>query len=908
MHSTILHFRLLLIGLFVAVLPGFAQRTKQYSFRQFTVSNGLASNWVSSIMQDRQGYIWMGTLNGLQRYDGSSFITIPVKKGDPKSLPGIHIRYMFRDRKDRLWMFGEGNRVGLFDTRLFTYEPYGFHSVSGSIIRKLIELPDGGLLLMQEGGKLYRLDEAAKAFRPDEKTIPYPKNWRVGDLTWDPKSRHYYIGSDSGIFQYNPANGRLNYHNHNPDNDPLINKMAHIRPVYTSLNDGKGNLFFTGWPSTSGAPWIYTYHSDTQSTDSLSFGNQLGYHELAGFLRQKNNRLWAYGKSFIGEWPENQKLIYPIRSQYRDEQTINFDNVTQVIEDRENNIWVATDNGVFYFNPDAQIFNTYNLVRDNQPPSDASVQALEEMSNGNLLVGTWGSGLFCYDRSFNPVPLPKGLTKNYKYLSVWDMTTHPKTRDLWITLQAGKLIVYDQKNDRERELEPEIFMHSTIRQVDEDTSGNLWFGTQNGRLIKWDYIKSGGDPSKGYELVLTTNQILKVHFDYQGFIYVATNGKGLLKVDAKTNRLVKSFTTNGKEGERLFMDAPGDMTYFNDTTLIVSARCLNIINTKTDKVRFLSMEDGLPSNTTESIQKDYKGTLWLGMTNGLCRINLEKNLISYYDRRDGISWDKFSMAGVKELSDGRLVFFTDHNFLAFEPLNFGQNNIPAKPFLTSVKVAGINLSMDSLLRLKRMSLKYNNTAIAINFSSLSFVQQRKLHFYYMLENLDKEWIHTDRPIEVTYNYLPPGDYVFKVKSENADGITSEETVALPILVRAPVWKAWWFYGLIILLFVSILYFIDRERINKRKSLLQIRRQIAYRLHDEISDTLGNITVLSEIAKIKADKNIEQSKEFIDQISDKSRYMNETLEDMLWSIDPQNDSMKQTLLRLKEYTDGLKGRS
>ena len=215
------------------------------------------------------------------------------------------------------------------------------------------------------------------------------------------------------------------------------------------------------------------------------------------------------------------------------------------------------------------------------------------------------------------------------------------------------------------------------------------------------------------------------------------------------------------------------------------------------------------------------------------------------------------------------------------------------------------MSIDSLSRSGRAILSYDNTSIGIGFSALTFLQQAKVHYFYKLEGLDKEWIHSDRPMEVVYNYLAPGTYTFKVKSENTDGLTSTQIASLSIVVRPPFWNTWWFYGLVILLIITILYVIDRERIKRRKSIREMRREIAGNLHREISNALNNINVLSEIAKIKADKNVEQSKEFIGQISHKSRYMMEAMDDMLWSIDPMNDSMRKTVLRIKELTDGLR---
>jgi hypothetical protein len=581
-----------------------------------------------------------------------------------------------------------------------------------------------------------------------------------------------------------------------------------------------------------------------------------------------------------------------------------FDYAHQVYEDREGNIWIASDNGVYLFNPDAQIFNTYKLIRPGGVPMEANVQAVSELRDGRIFIGCWGAGLFVFDRNFNPLPLPPPMKKFAGNYSIWDMAVHSRSGALWATLQGGGLLIYDPKKEKLTEMYPEIFRGATIRQIDEDTSGNFWFGTQHGRVIKWDYSKAGGDPTKGFELICETGLVHKIHFDYQGYIYVATLHMGLLKIDTRTNKIVRIYTDQGKEGERLFMNSPGDMTYFNDTTLLVTAGCINIVNTKTNKISFLSAENGLPSNTVESIQKDRNGIVWVGMTNGFCRVNLPKRIVSYYDRRDGISFDKFEQAGVEQLKDGRMIFFTDHNFLVFDPKHFVQQSNMPRPYITAFKLGGNSLSLDSLKKSRRVQLQYNNTSIAINFSALSYLQQRKLHFYYKMENLDKDWIHVDRPEAVVYNYLSPGDYTFKVKCENADGTTSEETASISIEVQPPFWKSWWFYSLIILLAIMVMYIIDRERVQKMRSLQQVRTQIAGNLSQEINTALNNINVLSEIAKIKVDRDANQSKEFIDQISDKSRHMIESLDDMMWSIHPENDSMRQTLSRIREITDNV----
>jgi ligand-binding sensor domain-containing protein/signal transduction histidine kinase len=902
--------RLILFFVFTLLLRLIApaQQAREYSFKHFSVSSGLSSNTVNAVTQDSEGYIWIATTNGLQRYDGNNFISFKSQGNNPSAIPSNQIMGLYRDQENNLWVIGDNNRIGIFDTRKFLFKEVKIvpEALKMYVPQRLINLPTGELVLHKENGKIYQYNASKNEFVPAVQLFPLPKNWKCTHITWDHVYKKYWLSCDSGLVQYNPVTRIINYRNHNVDNDPVIKAFEKIKLVADACVDQKGDVFFYSWFAKGDYPDLYRYNRLSGATEIHNLGTELnlGHHEIQGFLVQKNGRVWVHGSPFLTEWTGNKQPFLLIPNEYRSEHSIQFDYAYQSFEDRENNVWVATDNGLYYFNPDAQIFNTYKLIRvGDKAPRDAAVLAMAEVAE-KIFVGCWRVGLHCFDKNFNPAPIPASLKTKATQLSIWDMAVNAKTGDLWITLQAGGIIVYNPKSEKATEIYPEVFGRSTIRQIDEDTSGNMWFGTQSGSVIKWDYQTAKNDPAKGYELICKTTQVRKIHYDYQGAVWVATLGMGLLKIDTKTNRVVKTFTSTGPPGERLFMDSPSDMTYYNDSTLIVTAGCVNIVNTKTNKISLITIEKGLPSNTTESIERDESGIVWIGMTNGICRLNLQKRITTFYDRRDGIAYDKFNMAGVKELSDSRIVFFTDHNFMVFDPIKIVVQNRPPQPIITSLSVAGRSLTPDSLQSGKSISLKYNNTSISIDFSALSFLQQRKLHYDYMLQGLDNDWIHTDQSIQAIYNYLPPGNYVFKVRTENPDGIRSDETVSIPIIVRSPFWKTWWFYCLILLAAVVLFYLFDQERVKKRRSLELIRTQIASNLQDEINTTLNNINVLSEIAKIKADRNIEQSKEFIDQISVKSRTMIESLDDMLWSIHPENDSMDDTISRIREVTENM----
>jgi ligand-binding sensor domain-containing protein len=899
----------LALFLFIAVpLSVLGQQARQYSFKHFSTLNGLVSNSANAIVQDKDGFIWIATTHGLQRYDGNTFLTFKSTEGNAAAIPSTNIVSLYTDKKDRLWLESEDHIIGIFDTKKFVFQKVRVpKNVIPNPQQRFVELPTGEVLLLASNGDVFLYTESNNQFVLANNKLPMPRGWKFSHVTWDPSIGRFWISADSGLVQLDPISYRLNYRGHNYDNDPVINSLGDAKGLSDLTIDASGRILGIIQERSSIAPRVFHFDTRSKQFTTSALADHIGVWHIHtdGFLLQRSGRIWLYGMPFLAEWDNINYRFSPVVKGAESQQNGYFNRVVHAFEDRENNIWVATDNGVLLFNPDAQVFSSYDLVHPGEPASFDLVQAIAETVDGRIFIGTWRGGMYSYDKNLNPIPLPSVLKVRGRSLSVADMQEHVKSGDLWITQEEGRIDVFHPKTNTITTFQDSIFNKSTIRQITEDTSGNMWFGTQTGRLIKWNYKKAGGNLKIGYELILERLGVIrKVHYDYQGYIWVGTAQNGLLKIDTRTNKVVKTFTVDGPAGERLFSNAVKDITYYNDTTLLIAAGCLNIINKRTGKVQYIGTKEGLPSNTLESVQKDKNNIVWMGMTNGICRLNLEKKIVSYYDRRDGITYDKFIQTGVRQLSGGRIFFFTDHNFMVFEPARISPQVHPPKPFITSIQIAGSPLSVDSLLKSKRVVLKYNNTSISIDFSAMSFLTQRKLHYYYKLENLDKDWIHTDRPITAFYNYLPPGQYTFYVKTETIDGVSSADMAQFTIVVRAPFWLSWWFYGLIALTFIGVWLLVDRERINKRKSLLQVRNEIASNLHDDISITLSDINILSEMAKIKADKNVEQSKEFIDQINDKSRYTIAAMDDMLWSIDPANDSMANTLQRIKKVTSEL----
>ncbi|HRP58580.1 triple tyrosine motif-containing protein, partial [Agriterribacter sp.] len=268
--------------------------------------------------------------------------------------------------------------------------------------------------------------------------------------------------------------------------------------------------------------------------------------------------------------------------------------------------------------------------------------------------------------------------------------------------------------------------------------------------------------------------------------------------------------------------------------------------------------------------------------------------------------DNFDIAS-HYLPNGRMLFGTSNDFLVFDPDAIQTNSPPGIVNITGFRLLNRPLSVDSLLQLGSIELSPSQNSITIGFSSLSYFNRNKLSYYYKLENIDAEWKKASEVNEAVYNYLPPGSYTFNVIAENADELLSPKTTQLKIVVHSPFWQTWMFYCILALLAGGIIYWLDKERMKRKESMQKMRSDIADNLHEEVNTALNNINILSEIAKLKANKDPAKSIEYLEQIHAKSHHMIIAMDDMLWGIDPDNDSMRKIIDRTMEYTDALKNR-
>ncbi|MCK7558345.1 hypothetical protein MKQ70_26425 [Chitinophaga sedimenti] len=668
--------------LFVLASAANAQQAGQYVFERLTTYNGLSSNSITGILQDARGYIWLSSNNGLQRYDGNRFLTFNNQPGNIPAFENDYVGFVYEDSKKQLWVGTGDNKVGTFDPQTFKFKEVRVHwwKYANIYINKgFFEFRGQWLMNTQDNG-VYRYDSVKQEFNLAEDLVA-PPGWRLQSYLDDKERGLLWISSFDGLAVINERTGNLNYRGHNPDKNPVIERYGALTSAHWLHIDQQQRLSFVTWEAQKPYPLICVFDLKNNISKEYNLGKEigLGYHEIFGPMEQRNGRLWYHGLPFLAEFTgDSIQPFIPIRNEYVTEQSIRFDRVERLFEDREQNIWVATDNGLYIFNPDAEVFKNVYPQRYGGKPAEDGVQAVVRMRDGSTWVGCWGGGLYFYDKDMHPAPPPPGLDPRNAHM-VWHIREQRDGERVWVGMQAGEVLVYDRATKKGRYFRPPVLKGSTIRELAEDKDGNIWMGAQGGYLVKWNRKAAGGDITKGYELVMKEGLVHELYIDKEGYLWVASMGYGCFKMDTRTHKILARYNSEGGVGRRLYENVPHDILQYDDTTFIISTGALNVLNTRTGAIRNITTQHGLPGNTVYEMEKDEQGDVWLGLANGLCRWNLQKNIFTLFDRRDGIRHDNFSAIGSTKLPDGNLVFTTDHNFVVVDPMKMTQPAAPATP-------------------------------------------------------------------------------------------------------------------------------------------------------------------------------------------------------------------------------------
>ncbi|HEX4877340.1 MAG TPA: two-component regulator propeller domain-containing protein [Chitinophagaceae bacterium] len=896
--------KLLLIVFLVVAIASYGQQG--YTFNRISTDDalGLSSNSVYCTYQDKSGYIWVGTANGLQRFDGSKFISFGNSNPSAAQLPVSDLSQIIPGENEKLWLFfGPLLQIGIYDPVKFQYEIVPVKTSrpipARSGMRLWKDSKNNMYLSIWKYGIL-RYNKEQKTFS-DENPFRLPAGWISALNVFEDtvKRQIWFPCPDSGMAVFDIPSQKIYTNKYNPLHIPLLDKKEIMTGLTEFFIDTKRRYWVFNW-TTGQFKRCYDERGNLLQ-DTAGINDNTEYSELTNFFESSQKVLWVYGSNGLFNYDNNSKRFYFYKPGTAGESGIAYHSANFIMEDRDGSIWISTDNGLFFTSPGSGTYNVVNILFDERK-GGIEITDLIQLKTGEYWLSTWGKGILTLDKNFNSYSA--GIYKNMpamdqvnfaQYHQAWALYQHSDGK-IWIGCQAGKYIIYDPSTQQSKFLELKEAEAATIRYITGDKNGTIWFSTQRGHVIKYN-----GSVFTRVQLFGTITP--KILVDNMGKLWVPTFNQGLYCLSNDGNKIIRHYTSNSKE-DPLFINSGDDIDQINDTTIAFGAGALHLINTNTGKITWKTFNDGLPGNTIQRIRADRDGNLWIITKNGLSKYNPRTDRFTPYGRKDGITLANLTTTSDFICNENYVMFAGANALMYFLPSMFDLKTSPPDVVITDFKLFNEYMPVDSLLALPELRFGSDQNSFTIFFSSLSYSQKEKLTYYYKMDGIDKEWIRADRQNFVNYPLLPPGHYTFSIYCENIDGIRSKKITSFKLYIRPPFWKTYWFISSLLFILLLFIYTLHRLRVNKLLAVEKIRNRVARDLHDDMGSTLSTINILSTMAKSKLNTDSVKTSEYISKISENSQRMMEAMDDIVWSIKPMNDSMQKIVARMREYATSI----
>ncbi|MCG2615902.1 histidine kinase [Terrimonas sp. NA20] len=860
-------------------------QVKPFSFRNISIDQGLSQSSVVDIMIDKTGFTWLATQDGLNRYDGHSFIKFPLNFDDITTPANNQLGKIAKGDAHSLWLITRGGRLQKMD--LLTQSISPFSKIKNETIPPVsCILQDSSFLVIgtiRDGLWIYdhTKDQLHKL---STGTHPGLTSNGIKKVFKDSK-KCYWVLTGSGAVLLSPElKIRENF---------LSDSEQHISPS-SITEDAEGRI----WIGSFGKSVFYKEPDDTSFRQFTQTGNHLLKNDLVveTIHADQNGLLWI-GTFTDGLYVLDQRhqIIHHLLPDRKNPFSIGYLDVLCMAEDQHGGLWIGTDGGgVSYYDKRLDNFETFS--RNNLPDhiSIEQVRAITTDRENNIWVGTSVSGLTFLGKQTTPVG---------NYRKIGSLLTD-QDGDIWVGTQENGLDLIDA---RSKKVIRRFLPGQTIWNMILDPSGNIWVATRN----------------NGISLVSKTKGLL-LHLDEHSSPSLAENNVRALAI-TPDHKLFIAFERSGIQqldiARRKLIALPSPIDSIFDGSVLVRSMYLTpktlwigtfgnglLAFRLTDgKVTAITESQGLRNNTIYGILPDQDGGIWLSTNKGLCRLRLadppeevRRSDMYFFSMEDGLQSNEFNTGAHHRSPDGTLFFGGIAGLTRFHPAGLSTGGRPANVIITDVQAEGETLHTDTLIIYKKtLKLPYKQNSLSFTFAAPDVLSAGRLHYSYQLVGFDKDWIDAGTRNYAAYTHLPAGKYRFRVKASRDLSTEPSQITSLEIIIKPPFWQTVWFISLCGLCIAASLYGLYRNRISQLIRLQKVRNRIASDLHDDIGSALTHINILSELSKTGIDPKSETSL-FLNRISEEVTTSGQALDDIVWSINSNNDTMEQMVARMRRY--------
>ncbi|SDD36381.1 Signal transduction histidine kinase [Mucilaginibacter pineti] len=870
MRLNVLLAFILLFGIYTSA---FAQENK-YQFSHLDISNGLSHNQVNCIYKDAQGFMWFGTLSGLNRYDGYTFKVFKHNVNDSTSINDDYIVNIFEGPSHNLWI---ETRNGFC---IYNPQTEQFNSniapvlkslkLPGVAVRKIKKDSRGDFWFLYDGSGIYRYNETSQQIyhythSNNSPVLLYANN--VVDFAEDNKG-NLWFAYDTGVIEM--MNSKLNKISYRKLIVPANN--SNKKRVYAITVDSDNDIWFYAPTINMGLYYLDPEANTIKYIDKETTETGLNTNIVNNIVQADDGLIWI-GTDHGGINVLNKKNFKVNYLLNREDDTKSLvQNSVILYKDNAGIMWAGTfKEGISYYHKNIIRFPLYrHFASDPGSLSFEDVDKFVEDKEGNLWIGTNGGGLIYFNRKTGKYTQYKHNVRNNNSLSndIIVSLCIDHNQKLWIGTYFGGMDGFDGKTFTHYRHDDNVatsVSDDRIYSIIEDSSHRLWVGTFAGGLNLFDPI------TKFFSRPFTQAQIQSPYIssifeDKDGNIWVG--GYMGINVILKQSGRVIHYVHDTRTSNSLIADNVNSITQDSRGLMWIATRDgLSILNTKTKRFTSLVKEDGLPDNSILNILEDNDHMMWLSTSGGLCRIALKPVNKKYsfrfknFDESDGLQAREFNVNAALKTQKGELIFGGGHGFNIFDPQNIQTNTNKPKLIFTDLQLLNNSVAANEAINghvilskaisaTHSISLNHAENVFTIEFAALNFFNPNKVKYQYMLEGFDKSWLTAYNNVrKATYTNLDGGNYVFKVRASNADGLWDNNVISLNIKVNPPFWKSSLAYAFYVLIVAGGLLFIRHRGIQKiRKQFIaeQEKKEIQLIIEQERQE----IERMHEIDKLK----------------------------------------------------------
>jgi ligand-binding sensor domain-containing protein/signal transduction histidine kinase len=892
-------------------------RVRDLKFTHLTTNDGLSQGYVTAILQDHRGFMWFATRDGLNRYDGNSFVVYKHDPNDPASLSSNFLQDLLEDEHGYLWI-STNTGVNKFDpaTERFTryvHDRKNPEGIGSAYVTSIARDNRGYLWFGTADSGLDRFDPTSGKFTHYGNDSHGEFVGRITKVIATKQGEIWFVG-ERGLFHLNQQRGQI-------DRPSAIGSRVSAEGVY---EDDACNL----WMLTD-SPFVglMKYDPEAERVTKYPFSPAIalpastvnGGSTNGNLLADGQNGLWvpsSLGLSYFDR--RTERFTYRFRHDETDPDSLDSNAILSVYRDQGGVLWVGTENaGLNILNFKQEQFVHYrHRAGDPDSLSPGRVKAIYEEPNGILWVGFFPRALDRLDRKtgtiIHYVPNRADESALGEGANVDDIYKDASGY-LWIGGGGSGLDRFDErtgrfKHYRHKPDDPHSLISDNVLGIYGDRNGQMWVAQQYG-ISRFDPVTHGFNnyqpvPDDSASL---TNWIDIVYRDRSGTLWLGTFGGALLRFDDKAKTFVNDMP-DPDDPQKL--KGAGITTIHEDhtgTLWVGTFDGLYRYNRQNKTFTRYTEIQGLPSSTIRCILEDGVGRLWLSTQRGISRFDPQRGIFRNYDVSDGLQSNEFS-TGCYQGSDGEIFFGGSNGFNAFFPENVRDNPyVPPvvitgfKIFNKPVPIGGKSILQKSIPYVDSLTLFHRANVFSFEFASLSYANSHKNRYRYKLENFDPDWNEVGSKQRLaTYTNLDPGKYVFRVEGSNSDGVWNEEGVSLPILITPPWWRTNWFRaicgGAVLVLLWAAYELRIRQLHHEFDMTLEARvgerTRIARDLHDTLLQSFHGLVFRFQAARNMLPNRPEEATRALDgaliraeQALDESRH---SIQGLRPSLSAEND--------------------